>query len=244
MIALFLVLQSALPSVGDTIWLRRAVAAPAGWTVRAPNWDLTGTVERLGRPHVIRRGDSAEVAWPVTAWAPGEHVVSVPGPVLVQPNGMEDSLPAQPTTIVLRSVLPRVPPDSTLKPQPPAPVVPTMERSIVPLLVLLAVAAVLLLPLHWWWRRRGPAMAVPVLPVPSVDPPVARWADAGEGRVVLDAAVERLRIAIDGRRSDASLGEAKLLLSALEAARFADEPVADAAELYARTTALESRLAT
>jgi hypothetical protein len=242
-IALLLAAQAALPSVGDTIWLRRAVAAPAGWTVRAPDWELTGTIEQLGRPHVVRRGDSAEVAWPVAAWAPGEHVVTVPGPVLVRPNGLEDSLPAQPMTIVVRSVLPAGPADSALKPQPPAPVVPTVERSPLPLMVLLALAGLMLAPLHWWWRRRGPAVAVPAPPASTAEPPVARWADAGEGRVVLDAAVERLRRALETRRSDAAVAEAEALLASLEAARFADEPVADAPELYGRAAALEGRLA-
>ncbi len=243
MTGLLLALQAALPSVGDTIWLRRGVAAPAGWTVRAPEWELTGTVERLGRPHLVRRGDSAEVAWPVAAWAPGEHLVMVPGPVLVQPNGVEDSLPAQPATIVVRSVLPAAPPDSAITPQPPAPVVPSVERSILPLLGLLAVAAALLLPLHWWWRRRGPAVTVTQPGVPVAEPPVAGWAAAGEGRVVLDAAVERLRSAIEARRTDAALADANTLLAALEAARFADRPAADAPELYERAAALEARLA-
>jgi len=242
-IALLLAVQAALPSVGDTIWLRRAVAAPAGWTVRAPEWEVSGVIEQLGRPHVIRRGDSAEVAWPVAAWAPGEHLVTVPGPVLVRPNGLEDSIPAQAMTLVVRSVLPTVPPDSTIKPQPPAPVVPTVERSVLPLLVLLAVAAGLLLPLHWWWRRRGPAVAAPAPALPRVEPPVARWAEAGEGRIVLDAAVERLRRAIETRRADAALPDAEALLASLEAARFADRPVADAPELYGRAAALEARLA-
>jgi hypothetical protein len=241
-IALLLLAQAALPSVGDTVWVRRTVVAPAGWTVRAPDWEPTGDVQRLGRPHVLRRGDSAEVAWPVAAWAPGEHLVTVPGPVLVQPNGIEDSLPAQAMTIVVRSVLPVAPRDSVITPQPPAPVVPTMERSILPLLVLLAGAVALLAPLHWWWRRRGPATAAVVPPAPPADPPVERWADAGEGRIVLDAAVERLRSAIDARRSDTSLPEAQLLLTALEAARFGDEPVPDAAELYHRASAVEARL--
>ncbi|MGH7628214.1 MAG: hypothetical protein ACREOF_02280 [Gemmatimonadales bacterium] len=235
--------QAALPSVGDTIWLRRAVAAPAGWTVRAPEWDLAGTIERLGRPHVVRRGDSAEVAWPVAAWAPGEHQVTVPGPVLVRPNGLEDSLPAQPITIVVRSILPASPEDSIITPQPPAPVVPTVERSALPLLVLLAGAAALLLPLHRWWRRRGPAIALAPPQVPLAEPPVARWADAGEGRVVLDAAVERLRRAIETRRSDTALAEAEALLASLETARFDDRAVADAPDLYGRAAALEARLA-
>jgi hypothetical protein len=242
-IGLLLVIQAALPSVGDTIWVRRAVAAPPGWVVRAPDWELTGVVEQLGRPHVVRRGDSAEVAWPVAVWAPGEHLLAVPGPVIIRPNGLEDSFPAQPLTVVVRSVLPSTPPDSGVRPQPPAPVVPMSERTPLPLVILLAAAGVLLLPLHWWWRRRGRRDGAPPPPRPVTEPPVARWAEAGEGRVVLDAAVERLRRALELRRSDAALVEAETLLAALEAERFADEPVPDAAELYARATELESRLA-
>lgn len=242
MIAILLAVQATLPSVGDTIWLRRAVAAPAGWTVRAPAWELSGAVERLGRPHVVRRGDSAEVAWPVVAWAPGEHIVTVPGPVLVRPDGLEDSLPAQPMTLVVRSILPAVPADSALRPQPPAPVVPSIERSPLPVIILLVVAAGLLTPLHWWWRRRGPAVPATTAPVPPAEAPVAQWAEAGEGRVVLDAAVERLRRAIESRRGDAALAEAEALLAALEGARFGDAPAADAAQLYDRAALLESRL--
>jgi hypothetical protein len=241
-IVLLLLAQAALPSVGDTIWVRRAVPAPADWTVRAPEWEPGGPVEQLGRAHVVRRGDSAEVAWPLVAWAPGEHLVSMPGPVLVRPNGLEDSLPPEPVTIVVRSVLPAVPPDSMLAPQPVAPVVPTTERTSMPLAVALAGVALLLLPLHWWWRRRGPAVAPAAAPVPAAEPPVARWVEAGERRVVLDAAAERLRLAMASRRSDGALAEAEATLDDIEAARFTPDPAVDAAELYLRAGALEERL--
>ena len=242
MIGLLIAVQAALPSVGDTIWLTRAVPAPAGWTVRAPDWEPSGAVEQLGRAHVLRRGDSAEVAWPVVAWAPGEHLVTMPGPVLVRPNGLEDSLPPEPVTIVVRSVLPPVPADSTLPPQPVAPVVPTTERTVVPLGVALAGAALLLLPLHWWWRRRGSVVALPATPVAPAEPPVSRWVEAGERRVVLDAAAERLRLALASRQSDAAVAEAEATLAAIETARFTPDPAVDAAELYQRAAVLEQRL--
>ena len=242
MIALLLAAQAVLPSVGDTIWIRRTVPAPAGWTVRAPEWAADEIIEQLGRAHVVRRGDSAEVAWPVVAWAPGEHMAMIPGPVLVRPNGLEDSLPAAPVTIVVRSVLPSVPPDSSLKPQPVAPVVPTTERSLVPLAVALGLAVVLLAPLHWWWQRRGPAVPLAAAATPPAEPPVSRWVEAGERRVVLDAAAERLREAIASRRSDAALADAEAALAAIETARFAQTPDADAAGLYRRAADLEPRL--
>ena len=242
MIALLLAAQAMLPSVGDTIWIRRTVPAPAGWTIRAPDWGADETIEQLGRAHIVRRGDSAEVAWPLVAWVPGEHLATIPGPVLVQPNGLEDSLPAAPVTIVVRSVLPSVPSDSSLKPQPVAPVVPTTERSLIPLVLALGLAALVLAPLHWWWQRRGPTLPVEIPSAPPAEPPVSRWVEAGERRVVLDAAAERLRRAMTSRQSDAALAEAETALGSIENARFAEEPDADAAELYRRATDLERRL--
>ncbi|HEU5171669.1 MAG TPA: hypothetical protein VFU46_14065 [Gemmatimonadales bacterium] len=246
MIPLLLALQGALPTVGDTVWLRRTIPVAAGWTVRAPDWDPTGPVQRLGRPRVVRRGDSAEVAWPVAVWVPGEHLIEVPGPVLVRPDGVVDSLPPAPVSVVARSILPVPPPDSTLAPQPPAPVVPTRETTVVPLLVAWGAAGLLLAPVHWWWRRRGPAPAAALAPPPPVaagEPPVDRWADAGERRAVIDAAAERLRRAIESRRSDAPLDEAEALLASLEAARFTGGDATDAPALYRRAVELERGLA-
>src|SRR6266853_1556690 len=38
------------PTVGDTIWLERAIAVPAGWQVRAGKLDATEAVEPLADP--------------------------------------------------------------------------------------------------------------------------------------------------------------------------------------------------
>src|SRR6266446_7419900 len=42
------------PTVGDTIWLAREVAAPAGWRVRPGKLESTDQVEPLGDPAVLR----------------------------------------------------------------------------------------------------------------------------------------------------------------------------------------------
>jgi hypothetical protein len=81
-------------------------------------------------------------------------------------------------------------------------------------------ALVLLLPLHLWWRRRGKPMraAVPAQPVP--DPPLERWADAGEYRAVANVSAARLRAAVAQRVAAAHPGlDTERLLAELAAVR-------------------------
>jgi hypothetical protein len=261
MILLPLLFQIA--TVGDTLWVRRAVAVPPGREVRAPEWQPTGDVEVLGRPRLVRRGDSVEIAWPVALWSPGQHTVQVPGPALLSADGRVDSLPPEPVTLVAASVLPPVPPDSGLRPQPGAPAVPLQERSLLPVLLLLGGTVLVLVPAHLLWRRRGAPVAVQdnaVVPVPDL--PVEHWAEWGEARTVIGAAVERLRGAVARRVPEAHEGldidqviatlteqrptwplpEIRELLRALEGTRFAATEPEDAAALYRQAEALEARL--
>ncbi len=265
MIALALLCQIA--TVGDTLWVRRTVAVPAGREVRPPEWRPAGDVEVLGRPRVVRRGDSVEIAWPVTLWAPGQHTVQVPGPALLAADGHVDSLPPATFTLVAASVLPATPPDTGLRPQPSVPTVPLQERSLVPLLLLIGLTGLVLLPAHLLWRRRGKPISVPNAgPSPTSEPPVERWTEWGETRAVIGAAVERLREGVARRVPEAHpaldvdsliaslmerrpawpLAEVAELLRTLERARFAPghafaEPE-DGATLYRRAVALESQL--
>ena len=262
MIGWLLLLQGGLPTVGDTIWVRRVVAAPPGRAVRAAEWTPTGEVELLGRPQVTLRGDSAEVAYPVALWAPGPHPVEVPGPLLVGGDGRVDSLPAATVTLTAVSVLPSGPHD-TLRPQPTTPTVALREHSLKPLLLLWALAIALLVPLHLLWRRRGRAVPVePVGPPQSPEPEAARWADAGESRAVVGVAVERLRGTIAAQVPEAGpeidtetclavlaeqrpawpLGELGELLRALDEARFAHGADVDALGMYRSAGELERRI--
>ena len=80
-------------------------------------------------------------------------------------------------------------------------------RSVIPLLAGLAAAALVLAPLHWWWRRRGPAIPPAASPPPMrAEPPIERWADAGESRAVAATATARLRGAIAIRVPSAHRG--------------------------------------
>ena len=264
MIAAVLLLQTAaaVPTVGDTIWLARTVAVPEGHSVRPPEDSLTGPVELLGPPQVIPAAGTVLIRYPAVAWEPGRHTVALPGPVLVGLDGVVDSVAPFEVTVTVRSVLPRVRPDS-LPVQPAAGLVSRSTCTALPMLVLLGVAALLLAPAHWWWRRRGPRTP-PDPPRPAAaGVPFARWADAGEQRAVLAAAAAVLRTVItsavpDARpgldttallevlaeqRPDLPLAEIESVLRELDATRFAPAAVADAAGVARRAAALAGRIA-
>lgn len=254
--------QGPLPTVGDTLWVARTIAVPAGATLRPADWDAPEPIERLGPPRVTARGDSADVAYPIVVWRPGTLTIDVPGPLLLAPGGRVDSLPPQPVTVRIGSVLPIVPADSTIAPQPAADFVPRTSTSPLPLLMLLAVVVALLAPLHWWWRRRGRPHPRPVLPTPGTgEPPLDRWADAGEVRAVASVATSRLRRLIAARmpsahaaldtedllraisgRHDWPLAELRDLLRSLDEARFGEAPFPDSTGLARWADELAARL--
>jgi hypothetical protein len=260
--ALWLMLQAGAPTVGDTIWVSRTVAVPPGRTLRAGDWRPDDPVEVLGPPRIIERGDSTGILYPVVVWRPGTHVVDVPGPLLLGAGGGVDSLPPLKVTLQIASVLPVVPPDSTLAPQPRADVVPRGIRSILPLLLALGVAVLLLAPLHWWWRRRGPAASSAAKVAMKVSPPLGRWADAGEWRAVAASVTGGLRTAIalrtpsahrgldtvtlmallEAERPDWPLTEIGHILRTLDSARFGIDPSPDVLALAQAASALETRL--
>lgn len=260
MLLLLALLQQGAPTVGDTIWLVRTVAVPSGSAVRPAVWNPIGDLETLGPPRVTNRGDSVEIAYPVVVWLAGSRTVDVPGPLLLLAGGGVDSIPAEPMTVTVASVLPAGVPDSLLRIQPAAQAVVRGERTLRSLLALLLLSLLLLVPLHLLWRRRGkplPGMPAPVVP----GLPLERWADAGEVRVVLAAATTSLRDAIARGVPDATPAaevpqvlaavrasrpewpheEIADVLGALEEARFTPEAFPDAAGLatWAQTLAAQ-----
>jgi hypothetical protein len=255
-------MQALAPTVGDTVWLSRTVALPPGHVVRAADWDPADPIELLGHPRVVVTGDSAEIAYPVVLWRPGQLVVELPGPLLLGPGGTVDSLAGERVRLEVRSVLPVVRGDSTLVPQPQAGLVSRREVSPVPLLILWGAALALLLPLHLWWRRRGKpvraAASVPRFP----EPPLERWADGGEYRAVANVAAFRLRAALAERvaaahqsldtervlaelaavRPQWPLDELATVLRALDTARFGHTTAPEALGLLRSTLELRDRL--
>ena len=264
LLAVGLMLQGTAPSVGDTVWLSRTVKVPAGYAVRATDWEPADPIELLARGQVVMTGDSARITYPVVLWRPGQHTIDLPGPLLLGPGGTVDSLAASRVNVEIRSVLPRVPQDSTLEPQPRAALVTRRVVSPAPVLGLWLVAAILLLPLHLWWRRRGkPARSIaPPLRPEALMAPLARWADAGEYRAVANVAAARLRAALEQRVASAHPGldtervlaeiaaarpewplqELSELLRALDDVRFGLGPSSDALRLSQATTEMRDRL--
>jgi len=264
LVGLWLLAQAGGATVGDTIWLSRTVAVPADRTLRASDWHPDDPVELLGPPRITARGDSSDIAYPVVAWRAGLQVVEVPGPLLLMAGGGVDSLPPKRFALEITSVLPRVPPDSGLAPQPRADFVPRTTVTIIPLLVMLALVAILLAPLRWLWRRRGPVTPAKTSPSSArPEPPIERWADAGEVRAVAGTTTARLRAAIASRapaahrgldtesllaqlaadRPDWPLADVGSLLRSLDAARFGAGADVNVVGLARSAAALEPRLA-
>ena len=211
--------QAPGPTVGDTVWLSRTVGLPPGHVVRAADWDPADPIELLGRPRVVVTGDSAEIAYPVVIWQPGPQLIELPGPLLLGPGGTVDSLSGERVRLEVRSVLPATSRDSLL-PQPRAGLVNRAEVTLVPLAMLWAAALILLIPLQLGWRRRGKPVRTGALTPDLPEPPLARWADAGEYRSVANVAASRLRSAVAERVASAHPGlDTERLLAELAAAR-------------------------
>jgi len=238
---LFLLLtQAPLPQVGDTVWLVRTIPVPTGRVVRVAPWNPEGAVEALGPGLLVRRGDSLDVRYPAVGWLPGSHVVEVPGPVLVSPDGTTDSLPPATITVTIASVLPPLPGDSLPPAQPEAAPVLRPIQTAAPVLILLLLAVLVLIPVHLWWRRRGrpPSAATEREPAPAPEVPLDDWIAAGEPRAVLAAAAERLRAAAASHPSP----EAGDLLGQLDDALFGPGDAAAALSKAAEAVALAARL--
>ena len=253
-----------LPTVGDTIWVTRSVDLPAGRTLRAADWEAADPVELLGPPRISLGDGRAEIAYPIAVWRAGIHKVEIPGPLLLAPDGGVDSLAGQSVTLDVASVLPRSAADTTLRPQPRADFVSRPSTTPLPLILFLLLALALLAPVWWWWRRRGkPLRRIGASGTAAVvNPPLERWADAGETRAVAAAASVRLRLALAAgapgaltaldtegvivhlaaQRPEWPVAELGDVLRRLDEARFGTGTLPDAVALARHAAELEARL--
>jgi len=262
MIPLLLLLQVAQPTVGDTIWIERSVEAPAGAEVRATNWAPEGMLTLLGRPLLRREGTRTIVAYPAVAWAAGRHLVRVPGPVVIRPDGTTDSLPAETRTIDVASVLPSGTPPDQIPVQPQTGILAEQITTPWPLVAALGFAGALFAAFRWAWRRRGPPAGLPRLTAVTAAPPLAEWSEDGEHRAVAAVAAVALRRVVVRQLPGVPAGvitsrligmvseqkpawpadEIATLLRALESAQFAEAPGAEVVELAERAGRLAARL--
>ena len=207
LLSLVLMLQQAGgPTVGDTIWLERSVETPAGAEVRAAAWTPVEPIGLLGHPVVRREGNRTVVAYPAVAWAAGTLQVEVPGPIVIQSDGITDSLPAESRTLVVASVLPDSLPPERVPVQPAAGIVFERVTSPYPVLIALLAAILIFAPLVGWWLRPGPPMPAFKTPSDRLVPPLAEWIEAGEPRAVAAVAARSLRAVILGQLPGAPQG--------------------------------------
>lgn len=176
-------------TVGDTVWLEIRVPLQARQILRAQTWELGEVGQVLGPPLVELTPDSAVVRYPVTFWFPGRHPVAVPGPIVVNPEGRSDTLPARRLQVEVASVLPPDTNRDSTPPRPQAGVIPQAGRSLLPLGVLwiglLGLAGLVAWRLARARRPRSPAPRAAPVPVdfPGL---LDRWAEAGELKTAAD----------------------------------------------------------
>jgi len=248
------------PTVGDTIWLERTIAAPAGWRVRVGKLDTGADAEQLGDAVTIAGANGWTVRMSVVAWSPGPVSLQMPAIWRLAPDGTADSLDGGTATLQVASVIP----DSVRNPAPQPALGPLrLDRATaIPVIaaVLLASGMLLLLIL---WRRRAPR-SVALGDALTVDSPVsdARWLSAGEPKAVAARASQGLRRAvaqaipaahealstaeclavIERTHPDAPVRDLRELLVALDQVSFATAHVVEVAPLAARARTLAREL--
>jgi hypothetical protein len=200
------VIAPSRPTVGDTVELRRAIAAGADVRVRAQPLGASLLLEPLADPAIDRTVSGVQVRYVVALFEPGRHAVAMPAVELVHRDGRVDLTPEDTAWITVASVLP--PGDSLPAPRPSLGPLPRFPTRLWPLIAL-CLAAVAGTASWAVARRRVRPAAAP--PAPSGRPaplPLARWVTSGEGRAVAAVAAERLRgrIARQVPEADRSLG--------------------------------------
>jgi hypothetical protein len=187
MITALLLLQAAA-TVGDTVYITRVIPDVAGAVVRPQPWTFGALALQLGPAEIRRDERGTVVRYAVVFWYPGDHQVTMPGPVLVHRDGRSDTLAVSTARIRIESVLPGNRPRSKLDPKPAVEAVPLAAETPLPALILVGLTVAGLGVAGYRWRHRGKAARDPAASNP--DPPgelLARWAAAGEHRAALNA---------------------------------------------------------
>jgi hypothetical protein len=174
-------------TVGDSVWIERALGDVGNAIVRPQPWSLGSLGQQLGPAVVIQGSRGFVVRYPLVLWYPGSQVLTMPGPVLVRRDGSSDTLAATSYRLEVSSVLPAGQKRSTLAPKPARDTVPLVSRNLLPLALLDGIVLLSMGIVALRWRRRG----APEPPAPPVEvfPPselLRRWAAAGEYRAALD----------------------------------------------------------
>lgn len=238
--ALLLFLQAQSPTAGDTVWIERLLTGTGRSIVRPQQWDLSAEGAQLG-PATVSYGEGGiTVRYPVILWYPGDRTLTMPGPVLVYPDGTSDTLAASVHRIRVLSVLPAGQAKSRIPPRPPRNPLPLATRSLLPLLLLLVGSAIILGIVAIRWRRRR--KQVPgrelVLGEPAPDL-LARWVSMGEYRAALHHWGWRLSRRLKRSQDLQEITALQHTLEEIGDRTFVNEPPQRLAELAARAAELE-----
>jgi len=239
-IAWLLLLQGTQATVGDTVYVERTLGDVGGAVVRPQQWSLGPLGLQLG-PADVRQGSAgAVVRYALVIWYPGEHNLTMPGPVLVRRDGRSDTLSGSPVHVSVWSVLPPNAKKSTLAPRPPSVPVPLAAVTPLPVLALSGLALLGLTIAAVRWRRRGRTRPRAARPPEYQTPEVLRrWAAAGEFRAALDGWSRLLARRAAG--NDPSAEETQVLRADIDAAVFSPRGPEYLTELVERAARLAAR---
>lgn len=232
-LALALAWQPKPATVGDTVWVSVQVVVPAGMILRPQTWDLGELGQTLGPPEVSYEADAATVRYPVSFWFPGNHQITVPGPIVVSPAGRSDTLAGKALLVRVASVLPEGKSKRDLAPRDPAGVIGQSDRSPLPVVVALGVASLVIggvgaLLRRRWSRRRGLAPVIPAPADPLIEVLLEEWVKLGEPRTSLDGWAHLIERDLDRAPLPARSTSAAPLLAEMAAVGFdhSDRPEA------------------
>jgi hypothetical protein len=185
---LLLLLQGSPTTIGDTVYIERAVGNVGGALVRPQAWQLGPVGRELGPAEVRWDERGAVVRYAIVLWYPGEHRLTIPGPVLVRRDGRSDTLAASTARVRIESVLPANQRRSSLAPKPAIRAVPLAAETPLYAIILLGLAGIGVGITAYRWRRRGRVpprrLRRPAAPTPEL---LERWTAEGEYRAALHA---------------------------------------------------------
>lgn len=238
--ALLLLAQAQSPTVGDTVWIERVLTGIGRSIVRPQQWDLGAEGAQLG-PAIVSYGEGGmTVRYPVVLWYPGDRTLTMPGPVLVYPDGTSDTLAASVHRVQVLSVLPQDRAKSRIPPRPPRNPLALATRSLVPLLLLVAATALIVSVVAYRWRRKRKPVPrpEPVFAEPQPDL-LAQWAAFGEYRAALHHWGWRLNRRMKRSQDLQEIGALQDTLEEIGDRTFVAEPPERLAKLAAKAAELE-----
>lgn len=242
MTALLLLLQGALPSpatVGDTIWISRTLGDVRRAVVRPQPWSIEPLGYQLGPAEVSQTSSGVTVRYSLVIWYPGDRQLTMPGPVVVFPDGTSDTLPPSVHRVSVVSVLPAGQPRARLEPRPPRVPIRLSAESLIPLLILVGVTGLAIALVAVRWRKKGKATERPVAPPEKPTPDLLRrWVEAGEYRVALSEWGWRLARRMRQSSNLEEIGELQRLLEAIATSAFSPQSEEHLAGLAERAVEL------